>query len=144
VENNTVIRVRRHAGYNDFSWFNDYLGSNDVVFRNNIFVIGNGIPPVYYHGDGKNQHHEYNLYYCIDRSSYVDGGTFDVLGTPLGKDEIIANPLFVDFSNRDLRLKAGSPAIDAGVNLGYKLDFDNNPVYSGNNPDMGAYEYQSE
>jgi hypothetical protein len=50
--------------------------------------------------------------------------------------------LFIDYASRDLRLKAGSPAIDAGVNLGYKLDFNNNPIPAGKFPDMGACEYQ--
>lgn len=144
VEHNTVLRVRTHAGYNDFSWFNEHLGDNSVSFRNNIFVLGDGIPPVYYHGDGKNQHHDHNLYYCIDGRTFENGGTYDVLGTPLGKGEIIANPLFVDYANRDLRLRKGSPAIDAGASLGYELDFDNKPIPSGEAPDMGAYEYQME
>ena len=144
VEHNTVVRVRKHAGYNDFCWFNDHLGKNTVCFRNNILVVGDGIPPVYYHGDGKNQHHDHNLYFCVDGKTFENGGTYDVLGTPLGKGEIIANPLFVDYANRNLRLKEGSPAIDAGVDLDYTLDFDNNPLPSGSDPDMGAYEYQLE
>jgi len=142
VEHNTVLRIRKHAGYNDFFWFNEHLGDNKVYLRNNIFVIGDGIPPIYYHGDGKNQHHDHNLYYCIDGKTFEDGSTYDVLGTPLGEGERIANPLFVDFKNRDLRLRNGSPAIDAGINLDYKRDFDGNPVFTGRAPDMGAYEYQ--
>lgn len=142
MEHNTVLRVRKHAGYNDFCWFNEHLGKNTVSFRNNIFVLGDGIPSVYYHGDGKNQHHDHNLYFCIDGKTFENGGTYDELGTPLGKGEIIANPLFVDYANRDLRLRAGSLAIDAGIDLGYTLDFDNNPAPSGDAPDMGAYEYQ--
>jgi len=35
----------------------------------------------------------------------------------------------------------GSPAIDAGLNLGYQTDFDNLPVPSGPSPDLGAFEY---
>ncbi|RKY51234.1 MAG: hypothetical protein DRP89_09190, partial [Candidatus Neomarinimicrobiota bacterium] len=144
VEHNTVIRTKKHAGYNDFCWFNDYLGQNTVFFRNNIFVLGNGIPPVYYHGDGEKQDHDHNLYFCIDRKTFEKGKTYSVLGAPLGPGEIITNPLFVDFENRDLHLRAGSPAIDSGVNLGYKKDFDGKPVPSGKAPDMGAYEYQKD
>jgi hypothetical protein len=52
--------------------------------------------------------------------------------------------MFVDFENRDYRLRADSPAVDAGFDLGYMLDFDNNPIPSGSAPDMGAFEYQSQ
>ena len=60
----------------------------------------------------------------------------------LNECDIIANPLFVDLENRDLHLQAGSPAIDAGIDLEHKFDFDNHPVPSGFAPDIGAYEYQ--
>ena len=142
VEHNTVLRIRRHAGYNDFFWFNENLGCNKVYLRNNIFVVGEGIPPVYYHGDGISQHHDHNLYYCIDRQTHENGKTYDVLGAPLGSGEMITNPLFVDFDNGDFHLREGSLAIDAGVNLGYKKDFDGNAVPSGSAPDLGAFEYQ--
>ena len=114
-----------------------------MYLRNNIFVIGDGVAPVYHQGDGTLQHHDHNLYYCIDGKTFENGQTYNVLGTPLGKGEIIANPLFVDFENRDLHLRRGSPAIDTGIHLGHKEDFDGNPV-SGKKPDMGAYEFTRE
>lgn len=43
---------------------------------------------------------------------------------------IVVNPLFV--SSTDLNLQSGSPAINAGVNIGYP--------YTGTAPDIGAYE----
>ncbi len=54
----------------------------------------------------------------------------------------IADPLFIALQNRDLHLQAGSPAVDAGVNVGQSLDFDNKPVPGGKAPDIGAFEYQ--
>ena len=65
-------------------------------------------------------------------------------GTSLGKGDKIGDPLFVDFKNRDYRLRADSPAVDAGADLGYKLDFENNPIPAGEAPDIGAYERQKE
>ena len=46
------------------------------------------------------------------------------------------DPGFVDLSGGDLRLKAGSRAIDAGMKLG-----NGTAGYLGNAPDIGAYEY---
>ncbi len=55
------------------------------------------------------------------------------------------DPLFqlIDNQNRfyDFRLKAGSPAIDQGLNLGINIDLDGNPRPV-NLPDLGAYERQ--
>ncbi len=65
-----------------------------------------------------------------------------ILGTPLGKGEIIANPLFVNMEAGDYHLNAGSPAIDAGIDLKYKRDFQNKKVPFGDAPDMGAYEWR--
>ncbi|MBN2583759.1 MAG: right-handed parallel beta-helix repeat-containing protein [Planctomycetes bacterium] len=49
--------------------------------------------------------------------------------------------IFVDYDNDDFHLRAGSPAIDAGVNVGLTQDHDGNPVFTGAAPDMGAFEY---
>jgi parallel beta-helix repeat protein len=50
-----------------------------------------------------------------------------------GANSISADPLFVDRLNHDYRLTQNSPAIDAGVDVGLP--------YSGNAPDIGAFEY---
>lgn len=52
--------------------------------------------------------------------------------------DIVADPLFV--SATDLRLRAGSPAIDNGYSLSYYLDFDNLSFVG--QVDRGAYEYR--
>jgi hypothetical protein len=77
--------------------------------------------------------HDYNLY-------YLGGGT--KLGYTLNHVEIIADPLFVDRVAGDFHLMPNSPAIDAGVNLGYVRDFEGNPVPPGVSPDIGAIEYR--
>ena len=144
AEHNTVLRVRKHAGYKGYNgfccWFNVHLGKNKVSFRNNIFVLGEGVPPVF--STGKEQvHHDHNLYFCVNGQMYAEGGIYDVVGSGLGEGEVIANPGFVDYANGDLRLRKGSAAVDAGVGLGYSADFDGKAMPIGMAPDMGAYEF---
>ncbi|MBI1192535.1 MAG: hypothetical protein GC205_05100 [Bacteroidetes bacterium] len=51
------------------------------------------------------------------------------------------SPLFVDRSERNYRLDEGSPAIDAGFDIGLGLDLDGNVrPFAGTLPDIGAYE----
>jgi len=76
------------------------------------------------------------------KTNSLEGRVSPVPGAGDVNGDKIGDPLFVDFKNRDLRLRAGSPAVDAGIDLGYKLDFDGNPIPSGSAPDMGAYERQ--
>jgi hypothetical protein len=70
--------------------------------------------------------------------------------TPLSRASLTAShnligerPLFVNSEDNDFRLQAGSPAIDAGIHLGFDHDLDGKVVPSGKAPDVGAYEYGS-
>jgi len=64
-----------------------------------------------------------------------------------GKRTLFANPRFVA-APRNLRLRASSPAVDRGTELGYRVDFDRRSARidgdgDGNAvPDAGAYEYR--
>jgi hypothetical protein len=70
--------------------------------------------------------------------------TLNLPGTQSGN--ISADPMFVDPTNGDYRLKAGSPCIDAGsdayVNSGDR-DLAGAPRVYGAHVDIGAYEYGS-
>ncbi|MCB4791769.1 MAG: PKD domain-containing protein [Elusimicrobia bacterium] len=79
--------------------------------------------------DSSNFTHKNNVYYLQKA----------VLGFTKDSTELLGDPLFVNLSGDDLHIKAGSPAINAGINLGYTADYDNYPINAA--PDLGAYEY---
>lgn len=61
-----------------------------------------------------------------------------------GANDIISNPLFVDYANSDFRLQKTSPAINNGVDLsgsGVTDDIVNVARPQGSGYDLGAYEY---
>jgi hypothetical protein len=97
-----------------------------VIMRNNVFhsdvrIAGSG-----------NFTHVANLY-------HMTGGA--TVGYALGAGERIGDPRFVDPAAGNFHLQAESPAIDAGVMIGYTLDFDGRARPVGAAPDAGAYEY---
>ncbi|HEV8080339.1 MAG TPA: choice-of-anchor Q domain-containing protein, partial [Chitinophagaceae bacterium] len=140
VFNNTVIRTREPNVDRYIFWtFN--RDSTFLVVRNNIFVFakdikvfGPYIKPVGHKrtrvGD---QVHDHNLYFSP--------GNPDPIGIAAGKGDIIGDPFFVDFGNRNFRLRENSPAINAGIKTNYKKDLDGYPVPKKGLPDIGAYEY---
>jgi hypothetical protein len=78
--------------------------------------------------------HEHNLYYL--------GGRMDI-GIAPGRGERIGDPLFIDLNKKDYHLNKKSPAIDAGINLNYTIDYDGKKVPRGSAPDIGAYKYDT-
>lgn len=65
-------------------------------------------------------------------------------GYAAGTNISIGNPLFTDTANDNLRIKGGSPAIDAGDNAatGTSRDLDINERIVNDKVDLGAYENQ--
>jgi len=60
-----------------------------------------------------------------------------------GKNDFTAEPQFVDPDNGDFRLKAGSPGIDQGTDVGIKSDLEGTPRPQGKAVDIGAFEYHA-
>jgi len=87
-------------------------------FRNNI-VYSSNVGNINFYS------HSYNLYYSSSGPSETGSKT--------------GNPLFADVANNNYMLQSGSPAINAGTNLGYTLDIMGRPIVGA--PDMGAFEY---
>jgi hypothetical protein len=146
VENNTVVRTLAHRtdDSEDVVFWN-YFDNTNITFLNNIFVYdGSRVEPVFSRGE---VNHAYNLFYRTDEAKirkqantgayqrkYLGGGAH------LHNGDRIGDPLFKNPGKADFRLKAGSPAIGAGTNLGYKIDFDNRPI-ADTAPSIGAFEF---
>jgi hypothetical protein len=123
-DNNTVYQQTGDGGV--YRIFGCSSNLSFVTARNNIF-----------HSDAQIANtgsftHSNNLYDMVSGSG---------VGYGLGAGERTGNPLFVDAAARNLLLQVLSPAIDAGMTLGYTLDFADKPVPQGLAPDIGAYEF---
>jgi hypothetical protein len=126
IENNTFIDTCQSTSA--ISFWGGAPSPSAFAYRNNIFYIPNcqsvsNLPGFI---------HENNLFYTGDS---INPGIIP------GPGDKIGDPLFIDLSKNDFHLKAESPAIDGGQNLGYIIDFENNKVPTGSAPDIGAYEY---
>jgi hypothetical protein len=131
-ENNTVVNTTSEVSS---AAINLWWGSPNpemLIMRNNIFYLKNFKGLVYSGGNSSNFTHDHNIYYMPEGN----------LGIKTCAGEIKADPDFVNLDCGDYRLKSTSPALDAGLNLGYTLDFLNNPVFIEKASDIGAFEYQ--
>jgi hypothetical protein len=140
IEHNTVLCLKPMNSQSRTVFVLRKNNVHNIVIRNNIFVTADGLQVFGLGGVHRwpqdfNQPHSHNLFWSLD------GSTEDPSGSPLEKGEIIADPMFVDIENRDLRLREGSPAIDAGADLGYQVDLENKRLPCGDRPDIGAFEY---
>jgi hypothetical protein len=129
VDNNTIVQTVSQPSRKVV----DFVGqptANTFLLRNNIFYIDSA----YSIFDETGFTHDHNLYHLGDSTR---------LGVTLGQGEMIVDPLFLNLAEWDIHLLPESPAIDAGVNLGYVRDFSDRPVPVGADPDLGAFEYQS-
>jgi hypothetical protein len=100
-----------------------------------------------------------NIVWSQDRIGYADhafdegnnlywrpGGS-PPIWFPIASSSRVGDPQWVAPSSGDFRLKAGSPAINAGTNavlsMGYASDLLGFPIPWGGTVDMGAYEYHT-
>ncbi len=129
-ENNTVVEI----AHNGLGWkvlfFKGNPTAQTLLLRNNIFYAdGMGIV------SNKSEFtHHHNIYYLANGTT---------LGFSLGSAERIVDPIFTSLTPLDLHLQSSSPAIDAGQDLGYQLDYDDRAVPVGTAPDLGAFEFQN-
>ncbi len=143
--------------YNNTMYLNNASGSNGTVYLayGENFVFKNNI--IMRDGGGKTLLallrpglcvSDYNQFYQSDPTSspvrfHYNGANYTTLAawaaaTNQDVHSQSTDPLFVNKSS-DWSLKAGSPAINKGVNVGLTKDIAGNPIVG--LPDMGAYEY---
>ena len=93
---------------------------------------------------------DHNLYYpAIAEGGFAwPGATGDfgawqawTEGTRRDAHSLTADPKVVDADAANFHLRAGSPATDAGADVGFSKDFDNTKVPQGRTPDLGPHEY---
>ena len=72
---------------------------------------------------------------------YID--TYNAFEIAYGANthSIQSDPIFTDPDNFQFRLRLGSPAINAGKDVGLIRDFVNTPIPQFEKPDIGAFEY---
>jgi hypothetical protein len=126
---------------NDWGVFNITQLNSKNLIRNNIIVTENDVVIFNLGNKGiakPNNIIENNLYWAASGELKIG------LEGP-GVNHIIGNPKFQNYTTGnspfDFSLTASSPAIDIGINLGYRNDFENKAISSGKAPDIGAFEY---
>ena len=125
--------------------------TRDNVVRNNIVYTANRF--LMYHYAGINTVFDHNTYYPDGPTSFVwqtgedvyNMSDFALWRTRSGQDinSRLADPRFMSVEAVDFRLKAESPCIDRGADLGYTRDLAEAPVPMGKAADIGAFEYES-
>jgi hypothetical protein len=121
--------------------------SNTLVKNNIAYATGTSTYPIYVDSYTYNQTLSIsnNDFYAPNSSDFyfwhaTGGNSLSTFNALTGVSaNLNSNPLFVSTSTPNLNLRAGSPAIYAGVNVGLTTDYEGNQVH--NPPSMGVYEY---
>jgi parallel beta-helix repeat protein len=116
------VQIYNNTIYGNASGITILTAIDHLEIVNNILASNRG-GHIEISGNLANASITHNLY---DQPDSVGSGVSD-------SHPIFANPSFVDASSGDFHLQAGSPAIDAGLDIGMP--------YNGIAPDLGAYEY---
>jgi parallel beta-helix repeat protein len=120
---------------------------NGVLFKNNI-CLNIDLEHLRIMGGQTGIDSDSNIFYPDFTTAFNIGNVinnFNGYKNYTGRDENskIGNPLLTDPDNFNFVPAIGSPAIDAGANVGLTADFEGTPVPQGSAPDIGAFEYKA-
>ena len=124
----------------------------------NVTVVHNVFADIAYHGagfnDGATGFIYNNIFYNAGSNYWASGGgavegSHNILfsteenidPSDFPDDLVNIDPLLIDPARNNFHIPAGSPAIDAGLDVGITTDLDGNARPQGNGPDIGAYEF---
>ena len=110
-------------------------GGTTALITNTIVV---GYPYAIEAFQGGTVYEDYNLYHGLGTSPFNETGGVVHTGAHSLFD---LDPLFVNPGEDDYHIGAGSPAINAGIDLGITEDLDGDPRVPGLPPDIGADEF---
>jgi hypothetical protein len=139
IENNTVIRRKRNVC--DWGIFNITQTNSGNYVRNNLVVVEQDI--VVFPGGKQGTTRAGTI--ISNNLFFAASGELLFGKEGPGSDYMTSDPLLFDYFHaehpEDFKITGSSPAIDAGMNLGYSLDFENTAIPKGEKPDIGAFEY---
>lgn len=119
---------------------NGYFGKDGGMVTIKNMISGGGKPAELWY-DGSYETMDYNLYNPVDAANFdQNGNSWTAYHATHEANSLTGNPLFVNAAIPNFRLLAGSPTINAGVNVGLTSDYEGKPIRG--LPDIGAYEWQ--
>jgi len=123
IENNTIVNTTA-SGRAVINCMDSPVDPSQLLFHNNV------VSSIFTVFRWSTFTHSNNIYNML-------GGA--PVGFPLGSGERMTDPLLTTVNGCPYHLQSYSPAISAGMNLGYLVDLHGNPV--SNRPAIGAHEY---
>ncbi|MEP2026209.1 MAG: putative Ig domain-containing protein [Reichenbachiella sp.] len=146
VENNLIVNQQAH-GISLYGARNCKVQNNTVV--QHPYFTDTTVPRIYLDDQGKTGQTNFSNVIRNNIAGQFTDWTFDATSTVQNNVDITTNvnnygPYFADYANLDFHLKAGSGAIDAGVNTDLATtDLDGNARVADGTVDAGAYEFNS-
>ncbi|MEO9968177.1 MAG: putative Ig domain-containing protein [Reichenbachiella sp.] len=146
VENNLIVNQQAH-GISLYGARNCKVQNNTVV--QHPYFTDTTVPRIYLDDQGKTGQTNFSNVIRNNIAGQLTDWTFDATSTVQNNVDITTNvnnygSYFADYANLDFHLKAGSGAIDAGVNTDVtSTDLDGNARVADGTVDAGAYEYNS-
>lgn len=120
-----------NIAYDCVAGFQQVPASN--IIKNNIVMNCGEV--IYFPSGNFPEQMDHNLYYNNNRVASDNGAVYSDLAsfqtaTNLDQNSLVADPEFMDAANHDFTLLSGSPAIDAGENIGTEYEMALDPFSS--------------